>query len=148
MRGMLLYNCVSYMRSRIAEIMFTIIGDGGYTCIFLWVLPVSYYVSSNILMGVCRFIASIGISRLLVGGVRGFSGDLISGVGFLCSTGLCVYISWLVVASIQVIYMGVRCAAYLEVFVINRMVLVSPQSCWRGLLLRGVEAAGSLLKCI
>jgi hypothetical protein len=43
-------------------------------------------------MGVCSFIVSIGISRLLVGGVRGLSGDLISGVGFLYSSGLCLYL--------------------------------------------------------
>jgi hypothetical protein len=43
------------------------------------------------------------------------SGGLISGVGLLYSSGLCAHISRSAVMSTQVVCMGVRCAAFLEV---------------------------------
>jgi hypothetical protein len=40
------------------------------------------------------------------------------------------YISWLVVVSIQVVYVDVRFAAYLEVFTVNHMAVIGPQTWW------------------
>jgi hypothetical protein len=68
----------------------TVIGGGVYY--YLRGIAGLILRSSNILKDVCRFTASIGISRQLVGGLHGFLGDLISGVGFLYSSGLCAYL--------------------------------------------------------